>query len=231
MKPAFHPITAELRLGTTNEIEQLARQRGLSVEGLLLAQERGLLHFGRHWNKDAWFIADETRFAVSARRLDGQLWFNDSKAVMLKGTQGCWPIGIKESLPYPNIALVEGGPDLLAAHHLFLVEECATEWAAVAMLSATMTIPEEALPLFKGKHVRILYHNDPEKQGLLAACRWHQQLGLDSETEHFCCGGYPMEGGGVSTDLNDQVHASGEWYEEARAKNEHLVINTKPYVK
>ena len=98
---------------------------GLKVDGLLLAQERGLLHFGRHWNQDAWFIADETRFATSARRIDGKLWHNGSKAVMLKGTQACWPIGIEEGIyTYPNIALVEGGPDLLAAHHLFLFEEC-----------------------------------------------------------------------------------------------------------
>ena len=40
-----------------------------------------------------------------------------------------------------------------------------------------------------------------------------------------------MEGGGISKDLNDQVCASGAWYEDAHAQNEHLVIFTKPYVK
>lgn len=203
----------------------MAALRGLGIEGLLLAQERGLLRFGVHWGRPAWFITDRTRKAVSARCLDGEPWSDDRKAVMVKGTHANWPVGIEEAAGYPNIALVEGGPDLLAAHHLFCFEECAKDWAAVAMLSASISIASEALALFKGKRVRIFYHDDPGKQGLVAALRWHNQLGLTSDTQHLCCGGYPIEGGGISKDLNDQVHASGDWYEDARAKNMHLIIN------
>lgn len=211
--------------GSEKELFALSCLRGLNIEGLELAQERGLLRFGHHWNCPAWFITDQTGLAVSARRLDGQKWFNGAKAVMLKGSVASWPIGILEAQPCKNIALVEGGPDLLAAHHLICFEDCDEDWAVVAMLSASVSIHERALSLFRGKRVRIFYHDDPKKQGAKACARWHEQLGISKNAEHFCCGGYPMQGGGISKDLNDQAHASGDWYEDSIAQGLQLVIN------
>ena len=69
----------------------------------------------------AWIITDCRRMNAQARRLDGEGWehrWRSQKAWTLPGSIGALPIGLYEALDFPNIALVEGGPDLLAAFHL-----------------------------------------------------------------------------------------------------------------
>ena len=91
------------------------------------------------------------------------------------------PIGLYEARDFPNIALVEGGPDLLAAFHLAW---CATstpetlaqgkgidvigKLGAVAMLGRH-PIPEGELRHFKDKRVRLFA--DTDKPGLQAEGR------------------------------------------------------------
>ena len=90
------------------------------------------------------------------------------KAWTLPGSIGALPIGLYESLAFPNTALVEGGPDLLAAFHLACCATSTPETLAlgkgidvagklgvVAMLGRP-PIPDRELRHFKDKHVRIL---------------------------------------------------------------------------
>ena len=46
----------------------------------------------------------------------------------------------------------------------------------MALLSANVAIDEAVLPVFKGKHVRIIYHNDGSGAGWKGARRWQQQI-------------------------------------------------------
>lgn len=215
-----------LHLGTEGEIRQLAFLRGLSREGIMIAQERGLLRFGKYFDQDAWFVLDGTLRNIQARRLDGELWFGGRKALSLKNSDGNWPIGLYEALKYPNIAIVEGGPDLIAAHHLLWAEERENSWGVIAMLGASVSIPAEAIKLLKGRKIKIFYHYDQNAQGAIGAYRWHHQLGLPRPSRHFCCcGPVPLLGGGTGKDLNDQAHISGDEFETLRAEGKHYIFN------
>jgi len=72
------------------------------------------------------------------------------------------------------IVLVEGIPDFLAAHQIVIEEGRQGCVAPVSMLCASVSIAEPALPLFKGKHVRLFPHAD--EAGVKAAKKWSQQL-------------------------------------------------------
>lgn len=152
----------------------LAALRGLSVEGVRLAYGRGLLRFGTYRTRLAWFVLDASQRVIQARRLDGQPWAPGVKAWTLPGSQAAWPVGIGEAQAFPAIALVEGGPDLLAAHHFLWLENHERECAAVAMLGGCARIHPDALPLFAGKRVRIFPHVDDT--GDTSANRWAEQL-------------------------------------------------------
>ena len=78
-----------LHEGTAEEREALAALRGVSVDAVALAVERGVLRFGEHLKKPAWFILDAPRIAT-ARRLDGKECWDGVKAPFLTGSQARW---------------------------------------------------------------------------------------------------------------------------------------------
>lgn len=167
------PAIPLLSPGTREQHAQVAALRGLSLEGVSLAVERGLLRFGMFHGAPAWLITDKSGRVAQARRLDGQPWGNKAKAWTLFRSQAKWTVGIEEASNYKFIALVEGGPDLLAAHHFIAKAGRASEAGAVAVLGG-MRIHPDALPLFSWKYVRIYAQND--RAGERAALRWQQQL-------------------------------------------------------
>lgn len=169
-RPALPPLTP----GTTEQRATLATLRGLSHAGITLAAERGVLRFGVFRGLAAWFVTDRTARIAQARRLDGQPWATDVKAWTLRHSQGAWPVGIHEAGPFPVVALVEGGPDLLAAHHFIAASGRAGDVAAVALLGAAMSIHPAALPEFAGKRVRVFAHSD--MAGRAAGIRWSLQV-------------------------------------------------------
>ena len=109
-----------------------------------------------------------------------------NKAWTLPGSIGALPIGLYEAVDFPNIALVEGGPDLLAAFHLAWCATSTPETLAlgkgidvvgnlgvVAMLGGP-PILEGELRHFKDKCVRIFA--DADEPGPEAEGRWWHQL-------------------------------------------------------
>ncbi len=212
-KPVFPD---NLRPGSRAELTLLATLRNLSREAVEIATERGLLHFGTMQDGGsstitAWIITDKTRRNGQARRLDGLCWQSlpgTPKAKTLPGSQAAWPVGIGEAAAYPCMALVEGGADLLAALHFAWSEGREHELGAVAMLGAGLTIPDDALPMFTGKRVRIFPHLDDAGQD--AAARWDRQLvNADAEVDCFNLAEIHTSDGGTVGDLNDlsAVHA------------------------
>jgi len=179
--------------GTTAQLFKLASLRGLDVDGLEWASERGILVFGTRHGEEVFGVTDSTGKVLEIRRLDGQHFpavgeLVERKSHAVKGSQKSWPVGIEEARDCPCIALVEGLPDLLAAHSLIWKEQTSghesIECAPVGMLAASVAIAPEALPKFQGKGVVIFPHADDA--GGKAAVRWRDQLqGIASEVLIF----------------------------------------------
>jgi hypothetical protein len=220
-KPVQFPD--DMRPGNHAELTLLAKLRNLNIEAAALAGERGLLRFGTMQDGNsaitAWIITDQDRRNGQARRLDGLGWQSlpgTPKAKTLPGSQAAWPVGIGGARSFPYIALVEGGPDLIAALHFAWAEDLESKVTPVAMLGASLTIPDDALPLFKGKRVRIFPHLDDAGQD--AAVRWERQLTeAGADVDCFSLGGIRMNDGGPVGDLNDLALLHADDFEDDRA--------------
>lgn len=180
--PAWSALQTTLRKGTIAELAALAALRGLPVfAGLEIATQRGQLFFadvfddGFYW--PAWILTDSSRINAQARRCDGKRWTkHDIKAKTIPGITGLntsWPVGLCD-VGSRGIALVEGGPDFLAAHHLIWSEGQTATLAPVAMFGSSHRIPDLALPAFSGKPVWI--YPDADDAGRAAAELWKSQL-------------------------------------------------------
>ncbi len=205
---------SDMHKGSTEECRRLAELRNVCVQAVKLASKRGLLHFGTMADGGyvpAWILTDRDRTNAQARRLDGKPWQSVEgcpKAKTLRGSQAAKPIGIQEAQGSPTIALVEGGPDLLAAMHFAWAEGVEDYVAPVAMFGATLNIPKDALPNFSGKRIRIFPHLD--EGGRNAAIRWERQLAPVAEwVDCFSLDGIRQETGKPVQDLNDltSIHA------------------------
>jgi len=192
-------------LGSPEDLQRLHSLRGIPLEGIALALERGLLRFGDHQGCRCWFACDGPRRNIQARRLDGLAFSKngqDLKALSLPGSKASHPIGITESLSYPNILMVEGGPDILAAAALICLGARQQDSSVVGILGVGHRIPNELLHQFETKRVRIFAHNDTA--GLQAATRWKcqlQKVGTKVDTvalQRLC-----LPDGKPAKDLND----------------------------
>ena len=186
-------------------LNALAKLRHVSPDGVRLMAERGLLWFAAWKEKPAWIVTDSARVNAQARRMDGKKWEGiDAKAQTLPGSRAAWLIGAEEAKPYRYWLLCEGGPDLLAAFHFIHAHGREADTAAVAMLGAGNRIPDELLPLFAGKRIRIMEHADRAGSG--AACKWQGQIeaaGAVVDVADFAA--LLMDDGSPVKDLNDCV--------------------------
>jgi len=208
------------RKGTLADFLQLSIRRNIGREGLELASERGLLWFATLKDCPAWIITDSERVNAQARRMDGEPWEHiAAKAWTLPGSRAAWPLGIKEAQPFQSIALCEGGPDFLAAHYLALWEQAPNNTrrdvrcVPVAMIGAKLRIPEDALPLFTGKRVRIFGHADDA--GRAAADTWARQLeSVGADVDAFDFAGLVMADGSPAKDLNDCLNLNADGFRQ-----------------
>ena len=216
---------------TTTEIKIIAAGRDLSEEGVAIAVERGLLFSADSQEGRAWILSDSRRQCAQARRLDGQPWqrINGRKAWTLPGSVANWPIGLSEAKAFPAIALVEGGPDLLAAYHLAWCVTSTPETLAlgkgadvlgnlgvVAIFGARTHIVDAALPLFADKRVRIFAHDDASGYG--GAALWTSQLKAAGAAvvDTFGFAGFRQSDGRNLNDLNDFVRLDYDQWEAER---------------
>lgn len=198
------PTFPDFEHGSQADFARLARLRNLSIEGLRIADERGLLWFATLHGFRAWIITDGERVNAQARRLDGGRWehLEGAKTWTLPGSWASWPIGITEARPSRKLAFTEGGGDFLAAFHFAHCENREREVAAVAMLGASLRIHAQVLPLFSGKQVRLFPH--PDEAGQQAAERWTRQLeAAGAQVDAFSFRGLRRTNGEPVADLND----------------------------
>lgn len=164
----------KLRPARPGELEALAALRGFKVETLAEAQGRGLLAFADVWSRAAWLVCDPGGRIAEGRRLDGLPWDAYGSMPARKchawGGQKSWPVNLEEAAQCSKLALVEGGPDALAALEI-IRREGAADVDVVALLGAANTrLDAAALPFFKGKLVRLFPHAD--EAGQRAAREW-----------------------------------------------------------
>jgi hypothetical protein len=203
-------VQSEMGSGTIHDITQLANLRKLpTTAGLELAIERHHLFFGPvadgpqggpYTNHHCWIVTDNARKSAQARRLDGQAFFGDQKTKTISGTTGKWPIGMADST-LPEVALTEGGPDLLAAYTAVALLGCQDRIQPACILGSGQVIHSEAVPLFAHKLVWLFPHSDSNYAGLQGAIRWEMQLKkVNARIVPFDFSPYP----GVK-DLNDFI--------------------------
>jgi hypothetical protein len=176
---ADKPDCSLFSIGTQDQLATLSGSRGIAMEGLQWAQERGVLVFGCWYGGGVYGVRDDSGRVMEIKKLDGSLFravggLEERKSHAMKGSQKKWPVGIQEAAECPMIALVEGIPDFLAAHQIITQEKRQGEVAPVSMLCASVSISNHALHYFKGKHVRLFPHAD--QPGVKAAKKWSQQL-------------------------------------------------------
>ena len=224
----LQPMTLDfLERGSTGDLKRLAALRGLSLEALETASAAGVLRFATLIDGPpgeercrAWVITDQTRYVAEARRLDGQPWahIHDAKSWTLphgSGGRKRWPLGILEAQNLHAIALVEGMPDFLAAFHWIWAEN-RSDVAPVAILGAGNSIHPVALPLFRGKRVRIFPHHDPNRQGLNGAAGWSAQLeSVGAVVDWFDLSEFGRTDGQSVSDLNDLLFVDCDELQEA----------------
>jgi CHC2 zinc finger len=191
-----------LRHGNESELARLAADRRIDVEACRLAEARGLLRFLDHREGVAWVFTDSIRENAVARLLGGGLWDNGAKAKNLPDSRAKRPIGIIEAIGFENVAVVEGGPDALAAFHFALKASTDDIVGVVCMTSANAEFSAGDLARLRGKAVRLFPHAD--EKGRAAGLRWLTQLRLVAvhlDVADFA--GLIRSNGNRAKDLND----------------------------
>lgn len=191
--------------GEAKDVAALSKLRGIPVDALNLAIERGILRFGKRGDGRTWVIRDFEGWAVSVRPLKEACWKNGKRVELELGSKADHMIG-RSHIPDAELVFVcEGGPDLLAAHEVILrleSERMATRElvAAVAMLSAGVLPSGASCEVMKGKDVVIWAHSDP--QGLKGAGSWSALFQPFARTVHIIQGADLVPG---MKDLNDVI--------------------------
>ena len=194
-----------LRHGKPEELEALARLRTLPLPAIKLVAERGFLCFGEQWGVPFWGITDLTRRCLEMRRMNGAMWpgfgsLSERKAHCIGDKSQ--PIGLEEAKVVPNILLVEGVGDFLAAHQFIYAEVRTADTAAMCCLGASAHIAAEAARAVAGKRVRIIPQMD--EPGQKAARRWALSLhSAGARVDGFSLAGITDTEGQQINDLGD----------------------------
>jgi hypothetical protein len=217
----LHPVLEE---PSFFDLETIWRTRKISLEGLRLAVERGFVFVASIKDERAWVITDSSRRCYIARRLDAEPWLlygKPKKSYTLSGSEAARPIGLEESRPYPQIALVEGAPDLLACFGHLYASGAEERVAPVCMASASINLAEAHLAYFQNKAVTIFGHDDEE--GERAVKRWARPLRcVASSVLVFSFVGLTKSDGQPVRDFNDLCEIDADSWEQHQAAIESM---------
>ena len=159
-----------MELPTDNELEAIATLRRLPLDGPHWASMDGVLRMANVEGQRCWIIRSACGKNAQARRLDGLPLGDNLKAKTLAGSIATLPVGNYHDRRWPAVALLEGGPDVLAAYAAIYKLGLLDTVAVAGMLGAAMRPPYGALATMAGRRVRIFQHNDVA--GQKAADSW-----------------------------------------------------------
>ena len=155
--------------------KELAEVRSVSVEAVSLAVNNlgtiKFFHDNKH--KRGWVLTDRSNRAFQGRLITGERWKHGGKTHNF--IKGIYPVGISTNWKFPEdfpVLLVEGSGDYLAACDIDLHAE--REFIPVAMLGTSAIIPDDCIPFFRGRDVRIIAH--PGVAGMKAGREWRRSL-------------------------------------------------------
>jgi hypothetical protein len=218
-KRQFHP---RLRKPSSDELASIGILRSISTDGLRIAVDRGFLWTIEWQEAQAFVVTDRSRKCYAVRKIDGGVWRDGNKAAFLPGSKSAWSIGILEAQDYPAIALTEGSPDLLAAFGHIWASGVEDRIAPVCISTAGVSIPDDILPYFTDKNIRIFSHADP--RGREALGRWAGQLyGIASTVDSFDFTGLIQADGQPVNDLNDLSRIDYDNWEQNRERVESVM--------
>ena len=207
---------------THDDLREISERRSICQEALDVAVNRRFLHMATISGHRAWVLTDSARKTYLARRLDGEVWDDlpsKPKARILAGGRSKWAIGCTEACNYPAIALVEGGPDFLAAFGHMVASDVVSRVAPVCM-PAAQPIDPECIQYFKGKKVRVFTHDD--EAGYAIAKVWKKQLAGYATVDGFAFGGWIRSDGRPVKDFNDVLMIDYDCWEENRGEIESM---------
>lgn len=193
------PSVPKFYLGEERHLRAVADLRKLHWRSMEEAQRQGCLRFCMAYDQPAFAVLDAANPCnVQVRRMDGQLWFERSKVMGVRGNWAAWPVGLSAALAHPKstILLVEGTGDFLAGWDM---RNQAVDVIPVAMFGAGQAIHPGALPLFEHRRVIIIEQHDGA--GASARERWLAQL--QQAAARVSVWQVPGEG----ADLNDHISA------------------------
>ncbi len=126
----------------------------------------------------AWVATDPSRANAQARRMDGKKWTGiNAKPKTLPGIRGSRAIGASIIGTRPQVWILEGCPDLLAAPIIALragLDLGSIDF--VCITGAGNNLHADDLPAFAAKTVTIAVHHDADHgRGAKAAHRWAGQ--------------------------------------------------------
>ena len=199
------------------ELATIAELRGLSVEGLKLAADDGVLVTTMWYHKAAWCLRSHCGRNCQARTMSGKIWgILDGKAKTLAGSLGGIPIGLPSDKT--TIVVCEGGPDMLAAfcgiHDLGLRDLV----GVVGMMGTSANFMGESLEQMRGKRVRIFVHRD--SAGIDASTKWANQLrSVGADVDGFDFNEVVREDKAFVKDLNDLIRSPKGPMEDQHMRN------------
>jgi hypothetical protein len=156
------------------EIILIADLLGFSEQAIEIAAARQLLFCATCRDGPRSFVvSDSRRLSAAAYRIDGLPWEQTNRiARILPGSIEGWPVGIAETTHFPGISITETGIDLLCALHLIWCAGREQIIAPIALLSR-MPISEQALHMFRNKHICLFAHADTLEE---ISNHWSDQL-------------------------------------------------------
>ena len=202
--PAF--TVPPLDVGEACDYEALSSLRGISIPALKLAASRGLLRFGCYAQERAWVVVDSEMRNLQYRPLRPGLWFGKHKALSARGASTKSVMGVGQLSFASRVHVVEGGPDLLAAHEVMMWSNPSNldEVAAVAFLGASIDPSGEDCERFRGKDLVVWAHSD--KPGIESAGRKRATLISYARSVTVLSAADLIPG---AKDLNDIVRSEG----------------------
>jgi hypothetical protein len=225
---ATRPKLSGLRKAMPYELEQIAASRNISVRAAELAQDLGTVRVCEVCGFVSWVVLDESGLCAEGRRLngksypqvvrDGKVLIGERKAHTLRGSRKDWPVGILPAEQYrksvETIALVEGGPDYLAALH-FMLAQGRTGILPVAMLGRCQGLRglhPHSRRYLQGMRVRIYPHADADNGSYKNAAIIAERLEvLGCEVDCFVFEGLKKSDGAIIKDLNDCVDVAPQF--------------------